>query len=110
MLGILLVDTLEKNFLLYVIEEPLRDQPDDSEGEDAYEDWRDVRDTYMRVEWLMHSSMTYDLRVQFSDTRAHEIIRRLKILFGAQVRVARFECLDEFLSNMVEERDRKSVV
>ena len=34
----LLRDTLEKNFLLYVIEEPLRDRPDDSDGEDAYED------------------------------------------------------------------------
>ena len=58
----------------------------------------------MRVEWLMHSSMTYDLRVHFSDTRADEIINRLKILFGAQVRVARFECLDEFLSTMMEEK------
>ena len=100
----LLRDTLEKNFLLYVIEEPLRDRPDDSDGEDAYEDWRDVCDTYMRVEWLMCSSMTYDLRVQFSDTRADEIINRLKILFGAQVRVAWLECLDEFVSTMMEEK------
>ena len=57
----------------------------------------------MRVEWLMRSSMTYDLRVQFSDTRVEESINRLKILFGAQVRVARFECLDEILSIMMEE-------
>ena len=100
----LLRDTLEKNFLLYVIEEPLRDRPNDSDGGDAYEEWCDIRDIYVCVEWLMHSSMTYDLRVQFSNTRADEIVRRLKILFGAQVRVARFECMYEFLSTMMEEK------
>ena len=45
----LLRDTLEKNFLLYVIEESLRDRPDDFDGEDAYEDWRDICDTYMSL-------------------------------------------------------------
>ena len=59
---------------------------------------------YMRDEWLMRSSMTYDLRVLFIDNRADEIVRRLKILLGAQVRAARLECLNEFLSTMMEEK------
>ena len=89
----------EKNILLYVIEEPLKYRPNDSAGEDAYEDWHDDSDIYIRVECLMHDSMTYDLRVQFNNTRANEITDGLKILFGAQVRIARHECLDDFLFN-----------
>ena len=99
-----LLAALEKNFVLYVIQGPLRDQPDDSEGEDAYDDWREERDVYIRVEWLMCSTMAYDLRVQFGDIRADDIVRDLKTRFAAQVRVARFECLDEFLSTMMEEK------
>ena len=77
-----LLAALEKNFVLYVIQGPLRDQPDDSEGEDAYDDWREERDVYIRVEWLMRSNMAYDLGVQFRDTQADEIIQGLKTRFA----------------------------
>ena len=80
-------DTLQTNDLLYVIDKPLRDQPDDSTSEEVREEWHDHYGMYVRVEWLMCTCMNFDLRGQFSDSRANEIITGLKVLFMSQVRV-----------------------
>ena len=56
------------------------------------------------VKWLMCTCMNFDLRGQFNNSRANEIIDELKVLFIAQVRVIKYECLDEFLSTMTEEK------
>ena len=87
-----------------MIDGPLGDQPNDSAREEVHKEWHDRYGMYAPVEWLMCTRMTYDLRVQFNNTRANEIINGLKILFGAQVRVAGYECLDEFLSTVMEEK------
>ena len=97
-------DTLQTNNLLYVIDEPLGDQPNDSAREEVREEWHDLHGMYVRIEWLMCTYMNFELRGQYNDSRANEIIDGLKALFLAQVRVARYECLDEFLSTMMEEK------
>ena len=83
-------DTLEVNNLLYMIEEPLADRPDFPANEDDYDDWRELQDVYIRVEWLMVTRMTYDMRMQFCDSRANEIVVELKALFIAQVRIMKY--------------------
>ena len=47
--------------------------------------------------------MNIDLGNQFEDLSAIEIVDELKSRFIAQVRVARFEVLDDFLSTKMEE-------
>ena len=102
---LLLRDSLQNDNLLYVIDGPLGDQPNDYAREEVRKEWHDRYGMYARVEWPMCTRMTYDdLRVQFNNTRANEIINGIKILFGAQVRVAGYKCLDEFLSTVMEEK------
>ena len=87
--------------MLYVIEEPLGDRPDDFASEEDYEEWRDHSDNYCCVKTLMRTCMHPDFKVRFDHTSAIDIIDELKILFIEQVRVMKFECLDEFLSTMI---------
>ena len=47
--------------------------------------------------------MNFDLGIQFQNLSTIEIVNELKSRFIAQVRVARFEVLDEFLSTKMEE-------
>ena len=97
-------DTLQTNDLLYMIDRPLGDQLDDSASEEVRYEWHDHYGMFVRVEWLMRTCMNFDLRGKFSDSCANEIIAGLNVLFMAQVRVARYKCLDEFLSTMMEEK------
>ena len=57
----------------------------------------------MKVQWLVRTFMNIDLGNQFEDLSAIEIVNELKSRFIAQVRVARFEVLDDFLSTKMEE-------
>ena len=52
----------------------------------------------------MRTCMHSDLQWQFNHSSASDMIAELKILFGAQVRVISFECLNKFLSTMMEEK------
>ena len=79
-------------------------EPNDSAREEVREEWHDLHGMYVRIEWLMCTCMNFELRGQFNNSYANEIIDGLKALFSAQVRVARYECLDEFLSTMMEEK------
>lgn len=48
-------------------------------------------------------SMDPELRVCFSNTNAYDMVDALTALFISQVRVMKYECLDEFLSTKMEE-------
>ena len=50
----------------------------------------------------MCTFMNSDLSRQFNNLTAIEIVDELKDRFIAQVRIARFECLNEFLSLKME--------
>ena len=66
-------------------------------------EWLCHETTYLHVEWLMCTFMNSDLRRQFNDLSTNEIVVQLKDMFIAQVRVAKFECLNEFLLIKMEE-------
>ena len=55
-----------------------------------------------RSEWMMCTFMNSDLSRQFIDLSANEIVAELKNRFLAQVKIARFDCLNEFLSTKME--------
>ena len=96
-------ETLFENDELYVIDEPLEERPDAAVDPEGYLEWYEQETTYLRVQWLVRTFMTFDLGIQFQDLSAIEIVNELKSRFIAQVRVARFEVLDEFLSTKMEE-------
>ena len=100
---ICLRETLFENDELYVIDEPLEERPDAAADHEGYLEWYEQETTYLRVQWLVRTFMTFDLGIQFQDLSAIEIVNELKSRFIAQVRVARFEVLDEFLSTKMEE-------
>ena len=93
---------LISNDLLYVIQEPLGDEPGDSASEDD-DDYRNRRDISITVQCAMLYSMEYELRSCFSNTNAYEMVDELKALFAPQVRVMKYEYLDKFLSTKMEE-------
>ena len=99
-----LMDTLKSNNLLFVLEEPLGDPPGDSASKEDDEQWHDHHDVYCCVETLMRACMHSDLQWQFNHSSASDMIAELKVIFAAQVRAIRFECLSEFLSTMMEEK------
>ncbi|KAM0931168.1 hypothetical protein ACQ4PT_000508 [Festuca glaucescens] len=96
-------DVLISNDLLYVIEEPLGDEPKDSTSEDDKDDYRTRRDLFIVVKCDMLHSMVYELRVWFDNTNAYDMVDALNALFISLVRVMKYECLDEFLSTKMEE-------
>ena len=96
-------DTLISNDLLYVIQEPLGDEPRDSASENDNGDYRDRRDISIAVQNTMLHTMESELRVRFSNTNAYEMVDELKALFASQVRVMKCEYLDKFLSMKMEE-------
>ena len=96
-------EALYANDELYVIDEPLEKRPDVTVDYEGYMEWYDQKTTYLKVEWMMCTFMNSDLSRQFNNLGAMEIVDELKNRFSAQVRIARFECLNEFLSLKVEE-------
>ena len=97
-------DVLISNDLLYVIQELLGDGPGDSASEDDDDDdYRTRRDLFIIVQRAMLYSMDPELWVRFSNTNAYDMVDALKALFISQVRVMKYECLDEFLSTKMEE-------
>jgi len=96
-------DILNSNELLYVIQEPLGDEPEESASEDDNDDYRTRRDLFIIVQCAMLCSMDSELRVRFSNTNAYDMVDELKALFISQVRVMKYEYLDEFLSTKMEE-------
>ena len=86
-----------------MLEEPIGDKPNASTTEEEHIEWLRQETTYLQVEWLMCNCMNSDLSNQFEDLRANEIVDELKNRFIAQVRIARFENLNEFLSLKMEE-------
>ena len=52
----------------------------------------------------MRTCIHPDLKVRFNHTSAMDTIDELKVLFMEQVRIMKFECLNEFLSTMMEEK------
>ena len=96
-------EVLHTNNELYMIDEPLEECPDVSANYEEYMEWYEQKTTYLKVEWLMCTFMDSDLGRQFGNLSAMEIVDELKRRFIAQVRVERFEVLDEFLSTKMEE-------
>jgi hypothetical protein len=88
---------------LFVADEHLGDEPDDSTDEEG----KRVYDLRLKLELViqhaMLSTVDFDLRVQFSDTVAIDMIDTLKCMFSAEVRRAKYEYLGEFLSTNLEE-------
>jgi len=91
------------NDLLYTIEEPLGDKPDDSASEEEDEEYRTRRDMDITVQCTMLYSIVPELRPRFFCTNAYEMVDGLKALFISQVRVMKFEYLDKFFSTKMEE-------
>ena len=96
-------DTLISNDLLYVIQEPLGDEPGDSTSEDDADDYRNRRDISIEIQCAILYSMESELRSRFSNSNAYEMVDELKALFASQVRVMKYEYLDKFLSMKMEE-------
>ena len=59
-------------------------------------EWSEQNTTYLKVEWMMCAVMNSDLSSQFHNLSTMEIVDELKERFIAQVKIARFECLNEF--------------
>jgi len=93
---------LNMNNVLYVIQEPLGDKPEDSDS-DSDDDYRTRQDYYIIVQCTMLYTMEPELRVHFSNTNAYDMVADLKAHFITQIRVLKYECLDEFLSKKMEE-------
>ena len=91
------------NDVLHVIQEPLGDAPDDSASEEEYEEYSTRRTLFIVVQCTMLYSMELELRVCFKNTNTYDMTDELKALFISQVKVAQYECLDEFLSMKIEE-------
>ena len=96
-------EVLHTNNELYVIDEPLEERPDVTADLEGYMEWYERQTIYLKVQWLVRTFMNVDLGNQFEDLSAIEIVNELKSRFIAQVRIARFEVLDEFLSTKMEE-------
>jgi hypothetical protein len=69
---------------LFIIEEPLRDEPNDSEDEDDKRRYHLHRDLDILIQSAILSTMAHDLKVQFSNTNAFDIIDTLKLLLGVE--------------------------
>ena len=95
-------ETLYENHELYVIDEPLEECPDVTADYEGYMEWYAQQTIYLKVQWLVCTFMNINLGNQFENLIAIEIVNELKSRFIAQVRVARFEVLDEFLSTKME--------
>ena len=87
---------------LYVLHETLEEKPKASA---RYMAWLDKSKTHTQVKWLMSVFMDSNLAKLFKNLSAIETVTELKKMFLAQVRIARFEGLDEFLSTKMKEND-----
>ena len=94
---------LEYNDLLYIIEEPLGDEPGDSASQEDDDHYHDRRDAAIAVQCLMTSCMMPQLKSRFKDTKPYDMVDELKALFIEQIRLMKYECLDTFLSTKMEE-------
>ena len=100
---LLLREVLHTNALVYVSDEPIEERPNVSASHEDYMEWLEQNITYLKVEWLMCTFMNDGLSGRFKNPSANEIVDELKDMFIAQVRVAKFECLNEFISIKMEE-------
>ena len=50
---LLLREVLHTNAELYVLDEPLEDEPNASASQEDHMEWLQQRTTYLKVEWLM---------------------------------------------------------
>ena len=100
---LLLREVFHTNALFYVLDEPIEEKPDASASQEDHMEWLEQKTTYLKVEWLMCTFMNDGLSGRFKNSSANEIVDELKEMFIAQVRVVRFECLNEFLSLKMEE-------
>ena len=94
---------LLQNDLLYVIEEPLGDAPGDSVNVDDYDEYRDHHENCIAVQVMMLNSMVAGMRGRYQNTYPFEMVDELKTLFAPQVKLMKYECLNEFLSTKMEE-------
>ena len=94
---------LLQNDLLYIIEEPLGDAPDYSASEDDRDEYYGRRDSAIAVQVMMLNTMVAGMRGRYQNTYPFEMVDELKTLFAPQVRLMKFECLNEFLSTKMEE-------
>ena len=90
---------------LYVLHETLGEKPKASASYNKRMAWLHRSKTHTKVNWLMSVFMNSDLAKQFKNLSAIESVTEIKKMFIAHVRIARFEGLDEFLSNKMEETD-----
>ena len=98
-------EVLATNDQLYVLHETLEEKPQDSASYNKRMAWLDRSKTHIQVNWMMSVFMNSDLAEQFKNLSAIETVTELKKMFIAQVRIARFEGLNEYLSTKMEERD-----
>ena len=90
---------------LYVLHETLEEKPKASASYNKRMAWLNRSKTHIQVKWLMSVFMNSDLAKQFKNLSSIETVTELKKMFIAQVRITRFEGLDEFLSTKMEESD-----
>ena len=96
-------EVLNTHAQLYVLDESLEECPNVSASYEEYMEWSEQKTTYLNVEWMMCAVLNSDLSSQFHNLSTMVIVDELKERIIAQVRIARFECLDEFLSTKMEE-------
>ena len=94
---------LKRASILFMIERHVGDPPEDNTDEQAILYYYALRRTYSIVKNVMELSMSRELRVQFEETTAYDMIDTLKSMFIYQFRVARFELENQFLSTKMEE-------
>ena len=98
-------EVLSNHDELYVLHETLGEKPKASASYNKRMAWLNWSKTHIQVKWLMSVFMDSNLAKQFKNLSAIETVTELKKMFIAQVRIVRFEGLDEFLSTKMEEND-----
>ena len=87
-----------------MIQEHVGNPPGDSADEQEENDFRDRRELFFLVKYAVIYFMPVELWLHFDDTSAYDVIDELKSMFISQLRVARSEREDEFLSTKMEEQ------
>jgi hypothetical protein len=92
-----------QNGLLHVIEEPLAAAPGPNATAQDRNEYREARDIAIEVQILMSTSMEPRLRALYQHHDLYSMLNALKGVFAPQLRIQRFDCLNEFLTTNMEE-------
>ena len=96
-------ETLMHNNILYVIEEGLGDEPDDSASEEEDEEFHQRRDIFIEVQSIMVISLAPELKVQFQHMEPYDMIDSIKAHFIDEIKYEQYKQLRKFHSLQMEE-------